>query len=130
MEQEQEQINNSSERDVGGQGPTTTANVGQGPTASPGAAHTLSSKDVAKLFEEAGIPRSQRSVERYCKAAKLDCIVDPDEEHWYASKESVDLLIGQLKELQARHQSSEAGAPLVAQGQRREGPGPEGPPYI
>jgi len=77
----------------------------------PSEVHTLTSKEVAKLFEQAGIPRSPRSAERYCEFGKLDCIKDPDEGRWYASQKGVDLLIRQLKELQARHQQSEGGTP-------------------
>ena len=108
MDSEQETFDQSSGGDVGGQRPPITANGGLGPTVSrqTNEAHTLSSKEAEQLFEEAGIPRSQRSIERYCESAKLDCIIDPDEKHWYASQKSVDLLIGQLKELQARHQPS------------------------
>ena len=98
MDSEQSTVNEPMGGDLGGQGP-------------PKEAHTLTSKEAAQLFEQAGIPRSQRSIERYCESGKLDCIIDPDEKHWYASKKSVDLLIGQLKELQARHQPSELSEP-------------------
>ena len=106
MDAEQEQLNQPTAGALGGQRPSKAANGGLGPTMSPKPddAHTLSSKEAAQLFEQAGIPRSQRSIERYCESGKLDCIIDPDEKHWYASQKSVDLLIGQLKELQTRHQ--------------------------
>lgn len=113
MDSTQEQFNQPPDHTAGGQGRPMAANDGQGPTVShePAEAHTLNSKEAAKFFEQAGIPRSQRSVERYCKSGKLDCIIDPDEEHWYVSQESVGLLIGQLREIQARHQRSEAVEP-------------------
>lgn len=107
MDSEQKTVNGPTGGDAGGQRPPMAANGGQRPTVTPSEAHTLSSKEVAGLFEQTGIPRSPRSAERYCEFGKLDCIKDPDEGHWYASKESVDLLIGQLKELQARHQNTE-----------------------
>ena len=111
MDSEQQTDNTSTGDDSGGQGPTMAANGGRSPTVTPSEAHTLSAKEVAEVFEQAGIPRSPRSAERYCAAGKLDCIKDPDEGHWYVSKESVDSLVGQLKELQARHQRLEVPEP-------------------
>jgi len=126
MDQEEEQINKPSGGDAGGQRPPMAANGGQRPTVTPSEAHTLSSKEVARLFEQADIPRSPRSAERYSEFGKLDCIKDPDEGHWYASKESVDLLIGQLKELQARHQQSGVPVPgATASANGGQGPTPE-----
>jgi len=73
-----------------------------------------------KIFEEAGLPRNQRSIERYCKDNKLDCYADSDEQRYYITRASVDRLIGQLKEIQARHSPENVstpppmGAPSVA----------------
>jgi hypothetical protein len=91
--------------DHGGQRPTMTDNDRQRPTLSDRRSehHTVTSREVMKLFELANLPRSQRSIERYCKEGKLDCFVDPDEQRYYVTQASVDLLIGQLKEIQARH---------------------------
>jgi hypothetical protein len=69
------------------------------------AAHTLTTAEVAKLFEHEQLPRSQRSIERYCKAEQLDCYWDPLEKCYYITPDSVRRLIGQLKEIQARHVS-------------------------
>jgi hypothetical protein len=68
-------------------------------------AHTLTTREVMKIFEEAGIPRAQRSIERYCQQGDLDCKPDAIERRQYITRESVDILIGQLKELAARHQT-------------------------
>ena len=96
--------------------PTTSDNVGHSPTTSDHVrprltmsdtrteAHTLTSREVLKLFEQSGLLRSQRSIERYCKDEKLDCFFDPDEERYYVTQASADRLIGQLKEIQERHQ--------------------------
>ena len=67
-------------------------------------AHTLTTREVMKMFEAAGIPRAQRSIERYCQQGDLDCKPDAIERRQYITQESVDILIGQLKELAARHQ--------------------------
>src|SRR3954451_13396847 len=67
-------------------------------------AHTLTTREVMKMFEAAGIPRAQRSIERYCQQGDLDCLPDAIERRQYITQASVDTLIGQLKELAARHQ--------------------------
>lgn len=36
--------------------------------------YSLSLEDVSRLFEEAGLPRNNRSLQRYCAAGRLDCI--------------------------------------------------------
>jgi len=84
---------------------TTSDAVGHGRTMSDERRdeHTLTSLEVAKLFEQSGVPRSQRSVERYCRDGKLDCFHDPDEDRYYATSGSVETLIGLLKEIQDRH---------------------------
>jgi hypothetical protein len=69
-------------------------------------AHTLTTREVMKMFEAAGIPRAQRSIERYCQQGDLDCLPDAIERRQYITQASVDTLIGQLKELAARHQKA------------------------
>jgi ATP-dependent Lon protease len=71
-------------------------------------AHTLTTREVMKIFEAAGIPRAQRSIERYCQQGDLDCLPDAIERRQYITRASVDTLIGQLKELAARHQKASA----------------------
>ena len=65
--------------------------------------HTLTTREVMKIFEEAGIPRAQRSIERYCQQGDLDCMPDAIEKRQYITRESVETLIGQLKEIASRH---------------------------
>jgi ATP-dependent Lon protease len=71
-------------------------------------AHTLTTREVMKIFEAAGIPRAQRSIERYCQQGDLDCLPDAIERRQYITQASVDTLIGQLKELASRHQKATA----------------------
>ncbi len=41
--------------------------------------YTLTVDQVAEQFAEAGLPISQRTVQRYCSSGKIDCIrIDPD----------------------------------------------------
>jgi len=73
-------------------------------------AHTLTTREVMKIFEEAGIPRAQRSIERYCQQGDLDCMPDAIEKRQYITQESVATLIGQLKEIAARHPKANTNA--------------------
>ena len=66
-------------------------------------AHTLTTREVMKIFEAAEVPRAQRSIERYCQEGHLDCMPDAVEKRLYITRASVDTLIGQLKEIAARH---------------------------
>ena len=87
------------------QSPTTSDNVrpsptqsdhdGQRPTmsATRSDAHTMTTTEVAKLFEESGLPRDKRSIERYCEQGKLDCFKDPDELRYYITPESADRVL-------------------------------------
>jgi hypothetical protein len=98
------------------QSPTTSDNVrpiptqsdhdGHRPTmsATRSDAHTMTTTEVAKLFEESGLPRDKRSIERYCEQGKLDCFKDPDEMRYYITPTSADRLIGHMKELKERHE--------------------------
>ena len=36
--------------------------------------YSLSLEDVSRLFEEAGLPRNERTLQRYCAAGRFDCI--------------------------------------------------------
>ena len=90
--------------------PTESDTVRPSPTmsATRTEAHSLTTREVMKIFEAAGIPRAQRSIERYCQQGDLDCLPDAIERRQYITRESVDTLIGQLKELAARHQQASA----------------------
>lgn len=88
--------------DNGGHGRTVTNSDGQRPTMSSARkteAHTMSSVDAARLFEKHGIPRSQRSIERYCKSGDLDSFFDPDVRQWFITPASVERLASYLREV-------------------------------
>src|SRR5262249_683739 len=96
--------------DIDRPSPTPSDSVRPSPTmsATRTEAHTLTTREVMKIFEAAGIPRAQRSIERYCQQGDLDCLPDAIERRQYITRASVDTLIGQLKELAARHQKADA----------------------
>jgi hypothetical protein len=90
--------------------PTTSDLVRPSPTmsATRTEAHTLTTREAMKMFEAAGIPRAQRSIERYCQQRNLDCLPDAIERRQYITQASVETLIGQQKELAARHPKATA----------------------
>lgn len=73
-------------------------------------AHTLTTREVMKMFEAEGVPRAQRSIERYCQEGHLDCMPDVVEKRLYITRGSVTILLGQLKEIAARHQKTTTNA--------------------
>ena len=105
MDNEPEPTNAPPMSDKVGQRRTPADIVRQSPTISEQAreGHTLTTKEATDIFERAGFPRSQRSIERYCKSGELDSVVDPDEERYYITRVSIDRVIGKLREIKARH---------------------------
>src|ERR671916_2354170 len=87
--------------------PTMTDQDGQRPTLSSvrREEYNLTTREALQLFEDAGLPRNQRSIERYCADGKLDAFLDSDEQRYYISRASVERLIGQLQEIKARHEA-------------------------
>jgi hypothetical protein len=106
MDTDDTQLNSPTMSDNVRPSPTASDSVRPSPTmsATRSEAHTLTTREVMKIFEAAGVPRAQRSIERYCQQGDLDCKPDAIEKRQYITRESVDILIGQLKELAARHQ--------------------------
>jgi hypothetical protein len=100
--------------------PSMTDQVGQRPTLSSvrREEHNLTTRDALQLFEEAGLPRNQRSIERYCADGKLDAFFDSDEQRYYVSRASAERLIGHLKEIKARHESAGVVGPAKSDGIR------------
>jgi hypothetical protein len=57
--------------------------------------------DVSRLFEEAGLPRNTRTLQRYCAAGRLDCIKEETVSGlaYFVDPVSVDRAITQLAQL-------------------------------
>jgi hypothetical protein len=66
--------------------------------------HSLSVSDVGAALEAAGVPRSRRSVIRYCETAMLDAVKvhGPTGEQWFVSPSSLPKAIGDLKQWEAQ----------------------------
>lgn len=70
--------------------------------------HTLTVREVARMFENAGVPRTERSIVNWCQPnrqgmVRLDCYFDPNERKYFISPASVDAAI---KEEQAKENRS------------------------
>ena len=65
------------------------------------ARHTLSAEETSVLFAEAGVPRSVRTVQRYCKKGHLACITVDTEisEKYLIDRNSVERRIKELQQV-------------------------------
>ena len=57
--------------------------------------HTLTVREVARLFEQAGVPRTERSIINWCRlnrhgVARLDSFFDENEGRYYITRQSVN----------------------------------------
>ncbi len=64
-------------------------------------AYPLSLDDVSRLFDEAGLPRNVRTLQRYCAAGRLDCIKEETATGlaYFVDPVSVERAIKQLAQL-------------------------------
>jgi len=75
--------------------------------------HTLTVRETARLFETAGVARTERSVINWCQPnrqgiARLDGYYDPNERKYYITPQSVDTVI--QEEIQRAKKTTEAPA--------------------
>jgi hypothetical protein len=73
--------------------------------------HTMTVREAARLFERAGVARTERSIINWCQAnrngvARLDCYFDPNERKYFITPESVRLAIGE-EQSKARKEGSQ-----------------------
>ena len=80
------------------------------------ARHTLTVRDVERMFAEAGLQRSRRTVLRLCQSAALDAvkISGPSGDEWYVSPESVPKAIGDLRQMDAQRDRRSQTQPAVS----------------
>ena len=60
--------------------------------------HTLSVREAARLFEDAGVPRTERSIINWCNPNKkgikrLDCYFDQTDRKYFVTPQSISLTI-------------------------------------
>ena len=120
MEESQHNVQVATASDHDRPSPTSSDLNRPGPTMSSvrREEHNLTTREALQLFEVAGLPRNQRSIERYCADGKLDAFFESDEQRYYISRASVDRLIGQLTEIKTRHEAISAVGPAVSDGIR------------
>ena len=64
--------------------------------------HSLTVREAARMFETAGVARTERSITNWCQpnrtgVARLDAYFDPNERKYYISPQSVELAIAEEK---------------------------------
>ena len=75
--------------------------------------HSLTVREAARLFEAAGVARTERSIVNWCQPsrtgiARLDSYFDPNERKYYITPQSVELAIAEEKAKAAKiNESSE-----------------------
>src|ERR1039457_5001272 len=74
--------------------------------------HTLTVREVARMFEAAGVARTERSIVNWCQPnrtgiARLDAYFDPNERKYYLTPLSVELAIAEEKAKAAKINDSE-----------------------
>jgi len=72
--------------------------------------HTLTVRETARMFEAAGVARTERSVINWCQPnrqgiTRLDCYYDPNERKYYITTQSVEAVI--QEEIQRTKQSTD-----------------------
>ena len=69
--------------------------------------HTLTVREAARLFESAGVARTERSIVNWCQlnaqgVARLDAYFDPNERKYFITPQSVELAIQEERAKAAR----------------------------
>ena len=64
--------------------------------------HTLTVREVARMFEASGVARTERSIINWCQpnktgVARLDCYFDPNDRKYFVTPQSVELAIAEEK---------------------------------
>jgi len=72
-----------------------------GPARATATEYPLTLEDVSRLFDEAGLPRNVRTLQRYCAAGRLDCIKEETATGlaYFVDPVSVERAIKQLAQL-------------------------------
>lgn len=76
--------------------------------------YTLSVREVARMFESAGVARSERSIVNWCQCdehgtGKLDAYFDPNERKYFITPQSVKLAIAEEKAKAMKHGANAEG---------------------
>jgi len=89
--------------------------------------HTLTVREVARLFESAAVARTERSIINWCQPnrqgiSRLDGYFDPNERKYYITPESVELAVAEEKAKVAKiNEPSEAIGSVPKSSERADG---------
>jgi hypothetical protein len=96
--------------------------------------YPLTLDDVSRLFDEAGLPRNVRTLQRYCAAGRLDCIKEETATGlaYFVDPLSVDRAIKQLAQLhgltdELRHSATSEETPHPVAHDAEASPMPDAP---
>ena len=86
--------------------------------------HTLTVREVARMFEAAGVARTERSIVNWCQPnrtgiARLDSYFDPNERRYYISPQSVEQAITEEKAKATKHKDSSNHSEIFRKPQKR-----------
>jgi hypothetical protein len=94
----------------------------------------LTLDDVSRLFDEAGLPRNVRTLQRYCAAGRLDCIKEETATGlaYFVDPISVERAITQLAQLhgltdEVRHSATSDEMPHTVAHDAEPSPTPDAP---
>jgi hypothetical protein len=97
-------------------------------------AYPLTLEDVSRLFDEAGLPRNVRTLQRYCAAGRLDCIKEETATGlaYFVDPASVERAIKQLAQLhgltdEVRHSATSEETPHSVAHDAEPSPTPDAP---
>jgi len=87
--------------------------------------HTLTVRETARMFEAAGVARTERSVVNWCQpnrqgVARLDAYFDPNERKYYITAESVERAVAEEKTKAIRSPESSETVGTVPKDAERE----------
>ena len=89
--------------------------------------HSLTVREAARLFEAAGVARTERSITNWCRpnrqgVARLDSYFDPNERRYYITPESVEMAISEEKSKAAKiNEPSESCGSVRKDSERSKG---------
>ena len=94
--------------------------------------HTLTVREAARMFESAGVARTERSIVNWCQPnrtgiARLDSYFDPNERKYYLTPESVERAIQEeIQKAAKNNEPSETVRTVPKDAEKPENPGDAG----
>jgi hypothetical protein len=108
------------------QEPATSADLSRPVATSPDSDFTLSIDEALERYARAGLPRTPRSIQRYCAKGHLDCrrIETPFGEKYLISPASIDKHIAYIEEVRPVATSRDESRPVATSPDKEQPPRP------